>query len=67
MRVLVASGAYDSLANCAGYEELAAHQSDAVRASVTFKCYEGGHMMYRDGPVLDAFSEDMRELARRLN
>lgn len=67
MRVLVASGAYDSLANCAGYEELAAQQSDAVRASVTFNCYDGGHMMYRDGPVLEAFSEDMRALARRLN
>lgn len=66
IQVLVASGAYDSLANCAGIEELAARQSEPVRAAVTTRCYEGGHMMYRDAPVLDAFNADMRALARAL-
>lgn len=62
LRVLVASGLYDSLANCAGADETARTLPAQLKAAMSFKCYPGGHMMYRDQPTRLKFSEDIRKL-----
>jgi len=64
LRVLVASGLYDSLANCAGADETARNLPAPLKAAMSFKCYPGGHMMYRDQPTRLTFSEDIRKLVR---
>src|SRR5262249_25520631 len=64
LRVLVASGVFDSMANCAGYQEIGAHLTDALRSAITFKCYQGGHMMYFDRDARVALSGDIRAMAR---
>lgn len=62
LRVLVASGLYDSLASCAGDDETARTLPAPLRAAMTFRCYPGGHMMYRDQPTRLTFSRDVRAL-----
>jgi len=62
LRVLVASGLYDSLANCAGDDETARTLPAPLKAAMSFRCYPGGHMMYRDQPTRMKFSEDVRAL-----
>lgn len=66
LRVLVASGLYDSLANCAGDDETAKALPPPLRAAMQFRCYPGGHMMYRDQPTRLQFSEDIRALVSSL-
>ncbi|WP_337187080.1 peptidase S10 [Phenylobacterium sp.] len=62
LKVLVASGLYDSLANCAGDDETARRLPPALKAAMSFRCYPGGHMMYRETPVRVQFSDDIRAL-----
>jgi len=62
LRVLVASGLYDSLANCAGDDETAKTLPAPLKAAMAFRCYPGGHMMYRDAPTRLSFSRDVRAL-----
>lgn len=62
LRALVASGLYDSLANCAGSEEAERRLGGALAQAVTYICYVGGHMMYRDEPTRIRFSEDVKAL-----
>ncbi|MFN3514823.1 MAG: S10 family serine carboxypeptidase-like protein [Phenylobacterium sp.] len=62
LKVLVASGLYDSLANCAGADEIARRLAPDVRAAMSFRCYEGGHMMYRDPAARTQLSRDVREM-----
>ena len=62
LRVLVASGLYDSLANCAGADATARNLPAPLKAAMSFKCYPGGHMMYRDQPTRLKFSQDIRKL-----
>lgn len=62
MRVLVAAGLYDSFANCTGDTETARRLSPAQQRAVTFKCYVGGHMMYRDPPARLELTRDVMEL-----
>jgi carboxypeptidase C (cathepsin A) len=62
LKVLVASGLYDSLANCAGDAETARRLPPPLKAAMTFRCYPGGHMMYRETPVRIRFSDDIRAL-----
>ena len=62
LRVLVASGLYDSLANCAGDDETAKTLPPPLKAAMSFRCYPGGHMMYRDQPTRLKFSNDIRAL-----
>ncbi|PZQ60241.1 MAG: peptidase S10 [Phenylobacterium zucineum] len=64
LKVVVASGLYDSLANCAGADETARALPPALRSAMSFKCYLGGHMMYRDQPTRLKFSQDIRALVR---
>jgi carboxypeptidase C (cathepsin A) len=62
LKVVVMSGLYDSLANCAGDAETQRRLAPPLKAAMTFRCYPGGHMMYRDEPVRRAVSEDIRAL-----
>jgi len=62
LRVLVASGLYDSLANCAGAKETGRSLPAPLKAAMSFRCYPGGHMMYRDQPTRLKFSADIRKL-----
>ena len=62
LKVLVASGLYDSLANCAGDDETARGLPPPLKAAMSFRCYPGGHMMYRDQPTRLQFSNDIRAL-----
>jgi carboxypeptidase C (cathepsin A) len=64
LKIVVASGLYDSLANCAGADETGRTLPPALKASMSFKCYPGGHMMYRDQPTRLKFSQDIRKLVR---
>lgn len=62
MKVLVASGLYDSYSKCAAYEELPKHLPPALGRAITFKSYVGGHMMYLDPPTRLRFSQDVKEM-----
>jgi carboxypeptidase C (cathepsin A) len=64
LRVLVAAGLYDSLNSCAGNEELASQLQEPLASAYAFRCYPGGHMMYRDMEARVALSEDLRKMAR---
>ena len=64
MKVLVAAGRYDSLNNCAGNEEDARRLKPELEQAVTFKCYIGGHMMYRDQPSRLQFAKDVSAMIR---
>ena len=60
LRALVASGLYDSLANCAASEEADRRLGGTLGDAVTYKCYIGGHMMYRDEATRVRFSNDVK-------
>lgn len=62
IKVFVASGIYDSYASCAAYEETGRHLPPALRKSISFKCYVGGHMMYNDPPTRLEFSKDVKDM-----
>jgi carboxypeptidase C (cathepsin A) len=62
LKVLIASGLYDSYATCAANEETARRLPPDLRKAIAFKSYAGGHMMYLDHPVRLQFSEDVRSL-----
>jgi carboxypeptidase C (cathepsin A) len=63
LKVLVAAGRFDSLNSCATNEELARNLEGVHKAAYVFRCYEGGHMMYRDGEAGAELGRDVRELA----
>lgn len=48
LRTFVATGLYDSLNSCAGNAYVLSQLEPADAARITFRCYEGGHMMYED-------------------
>lgn len=62
MRVLVASGMYDSLASCEADKAVEARLEGALAEAYSFKCYVGGHMMYRDAQSRVAFSNDIKRM-----
>jgi len=62
MMVLVASGIFDSYASCAANEEASRHLPPALRQSISFKCYVGGHMMYLDPATRLEFSKDVKDM-----
>lgn len=59
LRVLVATGLYDSYSSCAANRERVARLPAELAPRVTFRCYVGGHMMYRDAPARRALSRDV--------
>ena len=62
MRVHIASGSYDSLNNCEATNEQIRRLDAKVRASITNRCYVGGHMFYRDAESRRQFSADLKAL-----
>lgn len=62
MKVLVASGRYDSYSNCTAYEELGQYLPPALRQAITFKSYVGGHMMYLDPSTRLELHKDVKEM-----
>lgn len=62
MKVLVASGIFDSYASCAASEETGRLLPPSLRKSISFKCYVGGHMMYLDPPTRLEFSKDVKAM-----
>lgn len=62
LKVLVATGLYDSLGNCAGNREAEAKLEGAIAAAVEYRCYSGGHVMYRDADARMELSNDVKKL-----
>jgi carboxypeptidase C (cathepsin A) len=62
LKVLVVAGRYDSLNSCTDNAETARQLPPALKVAFSFKCYDGGHMFYRDQPSRLAFSRDFRAL-----
>jgi carboxypeptidase C (cathepsin A) len=59
LRVFVAAGRYDSLNMCEGNLRMAAKLEEDLSRRFTNRCYEGGHMMYRDQPTRLQLSDDI--------
>jgi hypothetical protein len=60
LRTFVATGMYDSLNSCPANSYLLSRLAPRDAGRITFRCYEGGHMMYEDRqPRLD-LALDMR-------
>jgi len=64
LKVLVAQGYYDPLGGCSINAEHARRLDPPYKEAVEFKCYDGGHMMYRDTPARTLFSNDVKALMR---
>lgn len=62
LRVLVASGRYDSLASCARDEALKLRLPEPLAAAMTYRCYNGGHMFYRDEEARRLFRQDLADI-----
>jgi carboxypeptidase C (cathepsin A) len=62
MKVLVAAGMYDSFMPCAIGEEIERDLPVNLKQSITFKCYVGGHAMYKDANTRPVFSRDVKAL-----
>jgi carboxypeptidase C (cathepsin A) len=61
MKVLVASGFWDS-GSCLANQETVRRIKEPLQAAFTFRCYAGGHMMYKDADARVQFSKDLRAL-----
>lgn len=61
LRVLVAGGLYDSFRPCAIGKETERSLPAAMRRSIRFKCYVGGHAMYEDPPTRAELAQDLRK------
>jgi hypothetical protein len=59
LRVFVAAGRYDSLNMCEGNLLMVAKLPTDLSRRFTNRCYEGGHMMYRDQPTRLQLSDDI--------
>jgi carboxypeptidase C (cathepsin A) len=62
LKVMVVAGRYDSLNSCTENDETARQLPAPLKAAFSFKCYDGGHMFYRDQPSRLAFTRDFRAL-----
>lgn len=59
MRVMVATGLYDSLNGCAAMRQAAADFPQALSQRITTHCYRGGHMMYEEPAEATQFAKDL--------
>lgn len=62
IRVLVAAGRFDSLNSCAANDETGKRLPPDLARAITFKCYVGGHMMYRDEATRVTLSDDIKAM-----
>lgn len=59
LRVFVAAGQFDSLNMCAGNLRMVGKLEPELSKRFTNRCYEGGHMMYRDQPTRLQLARDL--------
>jgi carboxypeptidase C (cathepsin A) len=59
LRTFVATGIYDSLNSCPGNQYALARLPPADASRITFRCYEGGHMMYEDREARFSLKRDV--------
>lgn len=64
LKVLIVNGRYDSLMSCASTEERVRRLEPALRDRITFRCYPGGHMLYRVPEVRRQFRADLQAFVR---
>ena len=64
LRTFVATGVYDSLNSCPANAYLLRQIPPADAARITFRCYEGGHMMYEDRDARFALDRDVTRFYR---
>ena len=62
LRVHIATGLFDSLGSCAANDDMMSRLDAAQRQRITFRCYAGGHMMYRDPDARRQLSADIKAL-----
>jgi len=60
LRVFVAAGRYDSLNACAGNAAIVAGMDTGLAQRFRTRCYDGGHMMYRDAAARLQLARDVR-------
>ena len=60
LRAFVATGVYDSLNSCPGNAYALSRLPPREVERITFRCYEGGHMMYDDREARLALANDAR-------
>jgi carboxypeptidase C (cathepsin A) len=65
LRVFVAAGRYDSLNMCEGNLGMIATLPKALAERFTSRCYDGGHMMYRDATARIQLSKDIKDFVSR--
>jgi hypothetical protein len=59
LQILVAVGRYDPTNSCEGQARSIATLPDDLTRRITVKCYEGGHMMYRDDAEHKKLAQDL--------
>lgn len=62
LRVLVAAGRFDSLNSCTANDETARALPPGLGHAIAFRCYAGGHMMYRDAGARAALTADVKAM-----
>lgn len=62
LKVLVASGRFDSLASCARDAATAEILPPTLKIAITYRCYDGGHMFYRDPATRRQFTDDVADM-----
>jgi carboxypeptidase C (cathepsin A) len=61
LKVFVATGRFDPLNMCEGDVAATATLAPSLSTRIVNRCYEGGHVMYRDEPVRVQMSHDLAE------
>ncbi|PZQ56489.1 MAG: peptidase S10 [Novosphingobium pentaromativorans] len=64
LRVLVATGLYDSLNGCAANRQAASDFPKALATRISAHCYHGGHMMYEEPAEAVQFTKDLSAFFR---
>ncbi len=64
MRVMVATGLYDSLNGCAANRQAAADFPQSLTVRIAAHCYRGGHMMYDEPTEAVQFTGDLSTFFR---
>ncbi len=62
LKVMVVAGSMDSLNSCTANEEMQRQLPAELKVAMSFKCYGGGHMFYREQAVRQVFSQDFRAM-----
>jgi predicted esterase len=65
MKVFVVGGMYDSFLPCSVGDEIERELPANLRNSLEFKCYVGGHAMYKDDSTRTEFSHDVKAWIER--